>query len=336
MWSRKPTPVSRVPCPMPSRSSDEAHIGLGGSALDRGGAAHGRCILPYARLHRFGVHLEALGAGDRRAGRGERARRRRRCAPRPCGGGSGAARASRRSARRRRWAARGWSRRRSRRTRSRCRRRRTGSRRCATLGASASISAPISCRCSGANALASATASRAPATSTIAKSASPTVGRSTTSRSSAAASASQAPAALRDGRRRGCPSPCSACASMSSAARFSSRSPACAEQRTSRSLGPGEAVDPDGRARAGAWPPARTGCPGPTITSTRVDRLGAVGQRGDRLGAAHAVDALDAAQPAGAEDQRVDLPVGARRRAHGDSSTPAARAVTTPITTVLG
>ena len=36
-----------------------------------------------------------------------------------------------------------------------------------------------------------------------------------------------------------------------------------------------------------------------------ADRLGAVGQRGDRLGAAHAVDLVDAAQRAGGEDHRV-------------------------------
>ena len=48
------------------------------------------------------------------------------------------------------------------------------------------------------------------------------------------------------------------------------------------------------------------------------DRLGAAGQRGDRLGAAHPVNPLDAAQPARAEYRHVDLAAGARRRAHGD------------------
>ncbi len=46
--------------------------------------------------------------------------------------------------------------------------------------------------------------------------------------------------------------------------------------------------------------------------------VGAVGERGDGLRAAHAVHALDAAQPAGAEDGGVDLPIGPGRRAHGD------------------
>ena len=46
------------------------------------------------------------------------------------------------------------------------------------------------------------------------------------------------------------------------------------------------------------------------------DRLSAAGERADRLGAAHAVDALDSAQAAGAEDDGVDTPPRARRRAH--------------------
>ncbi len=48
------------------------------------------------------------------------------------------------------------------------------------------------------------------------------------------------------------------------------------------------------------------------------DGVGAVCERRDRLCAAHPVDALNPAQPAGAEDHRVDLPAGAGRRAHGD------------------
>ena len=74
-------------------------------------------------------------------------------------------------------------------------------------------------------------------------------------------------------------------------------------------------------------------------TDDHVDgrhRLGPVRERGDRLRAAHPVDDRRAGQPAGAEDDRVDLAVKARRRAHGDLLTPATRAVTTPITTVLG
>ena len=121
----------------------------------------------------------------------------------------------------------------------------------------------------------------------------------------------------RDGRRRGCPRrarPGRACrappAELALAGVRAEHDEQVARARRSRRCRPSP--------RAGAWPPARRGCPGPTITSTRLDRLGAVGERGDRLRAAHAVDALDAAQPAGAEDRRVDLAVRARRRAHGD------------------
>ena len=58
--------------------------------------------------------------------------------------------------------------------------------------------------------------------------------------------------------------------------------------------------------------------PGPTITSTPGDRLGAVGERGDRLGAAHPVDgrrARRAGRPPAPPDR---VAVRARRRAHGD------------------
>ena len=47
--------------------------------------------------------------------------------------------------------------------------------------------------------------------------------------------------------------------------------------------------------------------PGPAITSTGGDRLGAVGEREDRLGAAHRVDLVDPAERGGGEHQRVQL-----------------------------
>ena len=50
----------------------------------------------------------------------------------------------------------------------------------------------------------------------------------------------------------------------------------------------------------------------------RRDGGGAVGQRGDRLGAADPVDLVDAGQPGGDEDQRVDAAVR-RRRDHDDA-----------------
>ena len=87
----------------------------------------------------------------------------------------------------------------------------------------------------------------------------------------------------------------------------------------SSSLGPGEAVDARRGRTAGAWPPGRRALPGPTITST-ARRLGAVGERGDRLGAAHPVDLVDAAQRARGEDHGV-----ARRRPGGAAPRPPPR-----------
>ena len=118
---------------VPSRPERERDVGLAGRAGDlRRCGSSGRRIL--ADLHRSGVVLEALGAGDRRPGARQRGRRGARRAPRPCGGGSGARTGRRRSGRRRRWAACGSNPPRSRRTRCRTRCPRTGSRRCARAG----------------------------------------------------------------------------------------------------------------------------------------------------------------------------------------------------------
>ena len=178
------------------------------------------------------------------------------------------------------------------------------------------MSAPISCRCSGANALASAAASRTPATSTTANAASPTVGRSTTSSSSAAASASQIAAEGETAATR-LPSPCSRLGEH-----VERRQPQLAlvevrAERDEQVAGAGEAVDADAR-RELVLGLLHVQVAGADDHVDAIDRLGAVGQRGDRLGAAHAVYALHAAQPAGAEDHRVDLPVHAGRSAHGD------------------
>ena len=119
MWSRKPTPVLRAPAPRAvERRARARRRSRRSCGLICGGAASRAPILA-ARLHRRGVRCEALGARAIGAPARASARRaRRRCAPRPCGGGSGAPTARRRSARRRRSAACGSSRRRSRRTRS--------------------------------------------------------------------------------------------------------------------------------------------------------------------------------------------------------------------------
>ena len=113
-----PRPCRGVPAPVPSS------VERRGARRSRRSCARsspcGSWLVAFSRtsrLHRFGVHLEALRAGDRGARGGELGGGLRRSAPRPSAGGSGAARASRRSARRRRWAARGWSPPRSRRRR---------------------------------------------------------------------------------------------------------------------------------------------------------------------------------------------------------------------------
>ena len=92
----------------------------------------------------------------------------------------------------------------------------------------------------------------------------------------------------RDQPRAGCPSPCSAWASRSSAISSGSAPPPAAT--TTSSLGPGDAVDahlPDhlalGLLHVGVARARRS-------RRRRAHRLGAVGQRGDRLGAAHPVD----------------------------------------------
>ena len=58
--------------------------------------------------------------------------------------------------------------------------------------------------------------------------------------------------------------------------------------------------------------------PGPTITSTGAHRLGPVRERGDRLGTAHAVDLEAPVSRQAPRIDRVDLAVTAGRRAHGD------------------
>ena len=108
-------------------------------------------------------------------------------------------------------------------------------------------------------------------------------------------------------------------------------------RRRARRDGPGEAVDADVGRSTCRLASCTHRLPGPTITSTRATVSRAVGQRGDRLGAAHAVDLVDAAQRAGAEHDRVDLAAAARAASTTTtSSTPATRAVTAPITTVDG
>ena len=85
---------------------------------------------------------------------------------------------------------------------------------------------------------------------------------------------------------------------------------------TSRSLGPAKPSMPT---TVESW--CLASCtyrfPGTHDHIDAAHALAAVGERRDRLRAAHAVDALHAAQPAGAEDHRIDLAARAGRRAHG-------------------
>ena len=230
MWSRKPTPVARVPAPVPSRPSASVTLVSLVSRAMSARACSRRGILPY--LHRRRVALEALGPRDRRAGARQRVR-----------GGADAhlahapaevarAQARRRSARRRRWAACGSSRRRSRRRRWRSRRPTKTQPALRTRGASASASAPISSRCSGAKASAKSSAASRSGASTSAAAAVPGVeGDRVEQRGVVADRADDAcPRRARPGRR-GRSRPASGSA------------PSAAS--TSTSDGPGEAVDAD-------------------------------------------------------------------------------------------
>ena len=247
MWSRKPTPVSRVPAPVPSSASVEAHVGLAGLALD---LAVRLMALDSPRL-RASIDsactskpsARAIGAPAAASLRGAA----RRSAPRSCGGGSGAARAPRRSGRRRPSGsdvvgagdvvAEG--------------RRAVG----ADEQAAGGLHAAASALDVGADQLQvlggervgeRERLARGSATSTSAKAASPTVGRSTISRSSSPASARSTSADGRDGRRRGCPRrarPGRACRAPRGGPR--ARRTSRAEQRRAGRSGPAKPSMPD-------------------------------------------------------------------------------------------
>ena len=330
MWSRKPTPVSRVARAVAVERRATAGRRSPGLAVDLGGAASSAWHSPDARLHRLGVPLEALGA--RRSAppaRGQRAGGVADPAPRSCAGGSarGESPEAKRAAppvgsdvvgARDVVAERG-------RRRSRPTNRQPGAAhpRRQRLGVGADelevlgrerlgererlrgvrdVDEPRrSRRCPGVRRGARRARRAAPRSATTA----------TTS----------------------VPAPCSACASRSSADGSASAPAVGDHEQVARAR---EAVDPDVARTPGAWPPARTGCPGPTITSTRGDGLGAVGERGDRLRAAHRGRPRRRPHSAqAARIDRVDSPAPAARTRR-PRRRPAARAVTTPITTVLG
>ena len=229
--------------------------------------AHRAPILPHAGLHRLGVHDEALGAGDRRA----RPRRARAAAaadadlrhPPP----EVARRSARtRSGRRRRWAACGSSPRRSRRTR--CALARADEQAARACARAARAPRPPRPPAAGARA-------RAPRRTRARPRDRPSRARgrrdARPARSSAARDRVQQRrvVAHRDdqrARRRARPGPAGRAPTSSGSAP--------ADAMHARSLGPAKPSMPT-CPRPGAWPPAPTGCPGPTITSTGADRLGA-------------------------------------------------------------
>ena len=85
--------------------------------------------------------------------------------------------------------------------------------------------------------------------------------------------------------------------------------------------GAGVGVDPD-QALDLALRLLDPGVSGPGDDVDRRHALGPVGEREDRLGAAHREDLIDAGEGGGREDDRVHLAVGARRRGEGDPLDP--------------
>ena len=199
--------------------------------------------------------------------------------------------------------------------RGRRRRPRTGSRRCArgrraprpprppARGARARAARPGAAPAAERRARAPAAARR-----------SPTLGRCGASRSTVGATASSS-AASGERHQTGLSSPCSAWASRSSA--ISSGSAPAPAATTTSSLGPAMPVDAD-LADDLALRLLHVRVAGPDDHVNGRHRLGAVRQRGDRLGPAHPVDLGHLAEHAGGEDHRVRAPAGPGRGADGD------------------
>ena len=272
-WSKKPTPVSRSPAPVPSRSSDsETSVSpvvrwICAVRLTRGA--------PWTRRAR---ESPRRARGRRRAG----ARRAARLAGQGYASHAAPERGRREgatgSARRRRWAARGSSRRRSR--RRPCRRRAPTNTQPAlrTRSASASASSPTSSRCSGA--ICSASCSAAPRVRRVDQPAARRPRRSAgpapaARRASATASSSAASGEMQPDR-----AVLAVLGLGQQVERDQLRVGAAAAAITTSSLGPAMPVDADLRRPPGASPPARTGCrarrsrrrPAPTRCRRRARR----------------------------------------------------------------
>ena len=340
MWSKKPTPVrpgagaravEREPRRMSVSLVVRVIVGAGHAGIlhrARASPGHGRrlrrlpCAPPSTRRAPAGPRPAPARRRRRRA-----ARRRRRGAPGSRGGGTPAARAPTRSAPRRSSAGSGSSRRRSRRTPSRPRGPRRSQPAARTRGARRSAAGPTSSRCSGANASAKASAASIDGASASAIPAGSDVGRSAASSATCVGDGVQ-----QRGRRRTSPR------RRSRAVLALGEQVEGDEPRVGGPVGDDEhvagaeeAVDPDApgdlalgllavevaRAADDVDPP---------------DLLGPVGERRDGVGAAHRVDLGDAQQRRGA-GMTGCTGGGAETQT---SSTPAARAVTTPMTSVEG
>ena len=335
MWSKKPDAGGALARAGRRRASGSTRTSVSPvvRSISARAASCGR-IVAHARLHRLGVDLEALGAGDRRRRRGRARRRPRRSRTSAIAAAEvRGARAPRRSARRRRSAGRGWSRRRSRRRRCRASR---------PTNTQPGAADPRRERLGlGADELEVLGRERVGERERALE-----VRRRHERDDASPTSARSAPSALRarratlaasgDRPRPGCPAPCSAWAQQ--VERDRARASASRVGDHDQLAGPGEAVDADLPEHLALGLLDVERCPGPTITST-----GAAPSRCRSASAAIAwappiaVDLVDAAQRAGGEDR----PGRPRRRRPGGahtaiSRTPAARAVTTPITTVLG
>ncbi len=193
--------------------------------------------------------------------------------------------------------------------------RRRGSPRIVTSGASASASGADELAGARARTRWRARALRVRRGTARSRCAPPALGRSAMQRRERRARALRR-ARGRDAATTSVPAPCSAWASRSSAAAAPDRRRRRAKT-TSRSLGPAKPSMPT-TSRDLALGLLHVEVSRADDDVDAGDGLGAVGERGDRLRAAHAVDALDAAQSAGAEDGRDRVADAARRRADGD------------------
>ena len=321
MWSRKPTPVRRSPAPVPSRPELEVDPGLGGLAVDVSAAGHGRpfsrtSIDAACRSNPSARAIAAPGAASASAASPIRTSLMRRRKWRDVEPGGEARRAAGR-------AACGWSRRRSRRTPWRSPRRRTGSPARAHVAGRAPPRRRPAAR--GARAR-TPRRTRAPSRRPGRRRARAPHRVSAASASWASMSSSSAASSLTATASE--PAPCSACASRSIATSAGVGALGGDDEHVAR---PGEAVDADGPGHQplGLLDPE---VPGPDDDVDPRDRSRC------RSASAATRARRRRGRPRARRRARTrrgsrDAPPGAQTTT---SSTPAACAVTTPMTTLLG